>query len=255
MHVKNPVMQLDDLIEAWERQQDAYVNHRAGRFEVILDALTYTRPDLKTVLDLGGGLGSFSELVLRRFPGARVFTVDYDPALLRLARHNLREYGDRSVVIEADLSDPGWPATLAGAVPDAVVSSTALHWLPTDKLVALYGALGKILGPGGVFFNADHLSSEVSGSFFRDASAADDKRQQQIGFSAGVPDWDGWWSALRARDEFAELVALRDRRFAAAPENLDATPALHTEALRVAGFGETGTLWQYFDDYVVFGVR
>lgn len=30
---------------------------------------------------------------------------------------------------------------------------------------------------------------------------------------------------------------------------------LHTEALRVAGFTGVGTVWQYFDDYLVYGVR
>lgn len=56
----------------------------------------------------------------------------------------------------------------------------------------------------------------------------------------------GWW----------KQVAERDSRFAEdAPENLDTTAMLHTEALRVAGFTEVGTVRQYFDDYVVQGVR
>lgn len=255
MDVTTPADRLDEFVATWEKQQDAYVNQRAERFGVILDALAYTRPNLRTVLDIGGGLGSFSKLFLQRFPQANVLTLDFDPALLALARHNLSSFGGRSSVIEADLRDPSWPAALGGVTPDAVVSSTALHWLPTAELVALYTVLGRVIGDGGVFCNADHLSHDVSGAFFRDVSVADDKSQQQSGFSDGAPDWDQWWCSLRSHEDFTELVEIRDGRFSQAPENLDATPAFHAEALRVAGFRETGTLWQYLDDYVVFAVK
>jgi trans-aconitate methyltransferase len=244
----------DTLIESWERQQDAYVNHREQRFAVILDTLEHARPGLDTVLDVGGGLGSFSKLILERFPSVRVITLDYDPALLELARHNLRDFADRSTIVEANLLDVAWPDALAGTAPDAVVSSTALHWLPGGGLVTLYGQLAEVLAEGGVFFNADHLSHARPGSLFHAASRADDARQQSMGFAAGVPDWDGWWRRLRAADGFAELVAERDRRFDSSA-NADSTATFHTEALRVAGFAESGTIWQYFDDFVVYGVR
>jgi trans-aconitate methyltransferase len=257
---------LDELIETWERQQDAYVRHRAQRFGIVLDALQYSRPDVETVLDIGGGLGSFTKLILERFSSARVITLDNDPALLELARHNLRAHAERVTIVEANLLDEMWPDALGGVVPDAVVSSTALHWLPSGGLVTLYGQLGKLLPPGGLVFNADHLSHSAPGSFFHTVSTSDDARQQESGFAAGVPDWKAWWTRLRDVDPFAELVAERDRRFASTgpsfwsptsdgADNLDVTATLHTEALRVAGFAESGTIWQYFDDFVVYGVR
>lgn len=251
----SPPLVPDALIESWERQQDAYVKHRAGRFGVVLDALGYARPEVSTVLDLGGGLGSFSKLILDRFPACRVVTLDYDPAMLELARHNLRGYGDRAEVLEANLTDPAWKDGLDGGPPDAIVSSTALHWLPSGNLVALYEQLATVLDAGGIFFNADHLSHSAPGSLFHTVSTKDDSRQQEAAFSSGVPDWNGWWDQVRAAEGFAELTAERDRRFAGAPENLDATPSLHLEALKVAGFTEVGTLWQYYDDYVVYAAR
>ena len=81
-----------------------------------------------------------------------------------------------------------------------------------------------------------------------------DARQQSV-FDSGVPDWADWWDELREIDGFEHLIAERDRRFAGGTDNQDATAALHIEALRVAGFTESGTFWQYFDDYVVYGVR
>lgn len=255
MDIRNRQQQLDALIAAWEEQQDAYVNKRADRFGIILDSLAYARPNFQTVLDIGGGLGSFSKLILQRFPEVRVLTLDHDPALLELARHNLREFAHRSTIIEADLRSPEWPRSLKGVAPDAVVSSTALHWLPNADLVALYGQLGAALSQGGLFFNADHLSHDVCGPFFRDVSVADDRQHQLSAFGAGVADWEGWWNALRAADGYADLVEERDRRFADPHEDVRPTPRLHIEALSGAGFAEAGTLWQYFDDFVVFAVR
>ena len=180
---------LDLVIESWEHQQDAYVNNRAGRFTVALDALSYARPALTTVVDLAAGPGSFGKLVLQRFPQAHVVAVDYDPALLQLARHNLREFGDRARVVEANLLDPAWTRALGPDRPDAFVSSTALHWLPTGRLVTLYEEVAGLLGDGGVFVNADHLSQAGGRPFFQAVSEADDAGQQSAAFGlrdAGV---------------------------------------------------------------------
>lgn len=245
---------LDRLIGTWELQQDAYVRNRSDRFGVVLDAIAYARPAVKTVLDLGAGLGSFSKRILQTFPEVTVMALDFDPALQELARYNLHEHAERVLLVEADLRDPSWPATLGSTRPDAVVSSTALHWLATADLLRLYYTLGEVLGEGALFFNCDHLSHPV-GTLIHEVSVLDDRRHQQAAFTDGVPDWDAWWEALRDADGFADLVAERDTRFADAPEKQEPTTALHIEALRCAGFGEAGTLWQYLDDYVVYGVR
>lgn len=246
---------LDSLIASWELQQDAYVADRAGRFAVAIDALSYARPDAATIVDLAAGLGSFSKLVLQRFPDARVVAIDYDPALLSLARHNLREFVDRVRVVEADLMDPAWTRVIDQERPDGFVSSTALHWLPTGRLAALYEELAGALPSGGIVLNADHLSLSAEGSVIRAVCEADDSRQQEASFGAGAQAWDTWWDTLRAEPGFAELVAERDRRFAGSSSPRDTTAAFHVEALRVGGFTEAGTLWQRFDDYVVYAVR
>ena len=229
------------------RPPRAAFQHHVGRHQLY-------PPEVRLVLNIGGGLGSFSKLILQHFPNATVLTLDYDPALLKLARHNLHDYTRRSKIVEANLVDPTWPESLGRAEPEVIVSSTALHWLSSAELVALYEQLAGILPAGGLFFNADHLSHTTAGAFFHTVSAADDARQQSV-FDSGVPDWADWWDELRKIDGFEHLIAERDRRFAGGTDNQDATAALHIEALRVAGFTESGTFWQYFDDYVVYGVR
>ncbi|MGB4777921.1 class I SAM-dependent methyltransferase [Microbacterium sp.] len=246
---------LDPLLSSWERQQEGYVAHREQRFEVVLTCLAYTGPP-RLVLDLGAGTGAFTRRILDRFPAVRAVAVDYDPALLALARHQLAPYGDRISIVEADLADPEWADRLP-EVPDAAVSSTALHWLTPGQLLALYTRLGQLLPAGATIFNADHLRRPREDSFLHRISAADDAHQQDEAFRGdGIPDWNAWWRQLGALPGFAELVAERERRFGGDDAvRDDLPPAFHLEALRAAGFVEAGTIWQHFDDYVIYGVR
>ena len=93
------------------------------------------------VLDLGCGPGSLSVRLLDRLPGAIVIAVDADPLLLALGR---AAWADRPGLrfADLDLRDPGWAASLGLDRPvDAVVSTTALHWLPKTALAALLSTM------------------------------------------------------------------------------------------------------------------
>ena len=58
--------------------------------------------------------------------------------------------------IQADLASPGWLEELGETQVDAVLSTTALHWLPPEPLARLYRDLGRQLRPG-LVLNGDHL--------------------------------------------------------------------------------------------------
>ncbi|ATB43492.1 methyltransferase [Cystobacter fuscus] len=38
-----------------------------------------------------------------------------------------------------------------------MLSTTALHWLPAERLVALYHQPGRLVRPGGMFLNGDNI--------------------------------------------------------------------------------------------------
>ncbi|GAB3051929.1 class I SAM-dependent methyltransferase [Sediminivirga luteola] len=253
----------EDVIALWERQQDSYVTHRRLRFETAMLALEAWRPGPELIVDIGSGPGSFSRLLLQRFPSARVIAIDHDPSLLRLAEHNLAEFGSRAVIADADLTDPSWMRAV-DADPDAIVSSTALHWLTTGQLMGLLEQLAQVLPAGRLFLNLDHYSQLAPGSLPEAAAIADATRRRAAADAAGVPDWESWWEAFAdaagapGLEDLPELLAERDRRFRALgreEEARDASPVLHLEGLRTAGFAEAGTLWQHLDDYIVYGVR
>ncbi|GGH38514.1 class I SAM-dependent methyltransferase [Microbacterium album] len=246
------------LVARWDAQQAAYITDREARFEVMLDVLAATQDGRTSfvVADLGCGPGSLSARILDRFPDATVIGIDYDPVLLRLAAIALESYGDRFVPVSADLAAPGWASALPVTGVDAAVSSTALHWLPPSTLVALYAELGDLVREGGVVLNADHLRFDpATQPLLRSLAVRDDTRTQDAARGAGVPTWDEWWEEALAMPELAAHADERERRFRDRPAPADSPLALHHEALRAAGFRETGTVWQLYDDYIVLARR
>ncbi len=249
---------IEQLVQRWDDQQAAYITHREQRFDVVLDVLerlvNFSDGEL-TVLDLACGPGSLAGRILDRLPDVRVVGVDYDPVLLAVADAWLGgRYGDRFTALDADLANPGWESKLPPV--HAAVSSTALHWLKPAELVAVYATLGDLLPSDGVFMNADHLRYDPrSQPFLTEAAAADDERTQRTARAAGAQTWDEWWADAVAIEELGQRLAERERRFADRPPTPHAPLELHLQALGTAGFAETGTIWRYYDDVVVFARR
>jgi SAM-dependent methyltransferase len=108
----------------------------------------------RRVLDLGTGDGRLLALVLTARPDATGVALDFSPTMLEKAR--ARFAGDGRVrVVAHDLDRP---------VPDlgtfdAVVSSAAIHHLTHERKRELYAEVWRVLGPGGVFANLEHVSS------------------------------------------------------------------------------------------------
>lgn len=243
------------LLERWDDQQTAYIAHREQRFQSMLDVLRLHLDEPFHVLDLACGPGSLASRVLTAFPRARVTAVDYDPVLLGLAGAVLAEHGDRATVLDADLVRADWAEPLAGQKIDAVVSSTALHWLSPSQLLGVYTALADLLPPGALFLNADHLRYGPGNETLGALAARHDAEVQRTTFAAGADTWDAWYELATAQPGAAPLSAERQRRFADRPPQPLSPLHFHLSALSTAGFAEVGTVWQYLDDYVVFARR
>lgn len=256
-----------DLLERWDSQQEGYIKQREERFDVMFEILGHAFGDGFTVIDAGCGLGSLSRRLLHRFPAARVIAVDADVMLLEMARISLAAYQNRARIVEADLSEPCWVARVRDAVislgakqPAALVSTTALHWLSPGALAELYGSAGELLIPGGIVMNGDHMRYDSRWPTLAKVARKARERILQEAVRAGEDDWDAWWQRAGRTAPLAELKTRRDAFFAARPRKRatsgeDCSVDFHVAALRHAGFIEAGTVWQQFDNYVVFGRR
>jgi SAM-dependent methyltransferase len=242
--------------ESWDRQQEGYLPDREQRFAAMLDAVEAVAGDTAPrVLDLAGGTGTISLRTLARFPGATTTVVDQDPVLLALARASLG--GDsRATVVAADLGTPAWVEALPHAGYDAVLTATALHWLPGERVAALYGEVAAVLRPGGIFVNADYMPEEGLPELTKRLVARADAERTARQATGAALDWAAWWQRVADDEELAPLLAERERIYPGGSHTEWTPPAAwHVRALRDAGFSEAGILWRGGADAAVTGVR
>jgi trans-aconitate methyltransferase len=244
-------------LRRWDVQQTGYLPHREARFTAMFDVLEALLPDEFVALDLACGPGAISQRLLARFPKARCVAVDLDPVLLTMGQSALGNMGGRLRWVEADLTIPEWTTQLGEAQVDAVLSSTALHWLPAGPLMRVYRQLGELVRPGGVVLNGDNMKFRPSMATFQRVADAVKARQEEDAFTRrGVENWTEWWQALTAEPALTDLLAERERRFSwrtADPHR--PLYDVHEAALHDAGFREVGVIWQQMCNRVLLAIR
>src|SRR5262249_7386924 len=99
-----------------------------------------------------------SQLVLSLHPQAEAVLVDFSEPMLAGAERRMAGGPARWRIVRADLSDPGWHASLPAGRYGAAVSAFAIHHLPAARQQALYAELQALLEPGAIFVNMDYVA-------------------------------------------------------------------------------------------------
>jgi trans-aconitate methyltransferase len=242
----------------WDVQQSFLVVRREERFRVMFDVAQEVLGRAPTrILDLACGTGDVARRALERFPDVHVVGLDADPLLLAIARGALGDASGRASWVRADLRDRSWPAALEelGAF-DLVLSSTALHWLPTPALVSVYHATHALLVPGGLLANADVIPPSGGERLARAADALRSRAARQAQSESSGERYAEWWDAVARDPGLADVYRERARLFEDHPEELDLPNAQqHLASLRDGGFAEAGVMWRFFDYAVVVGIK
>ncbi|MBT2391323.1 class I SAM-dependent methyltransferase [Streptomyces sp. ISL-1] len=226
---------------------------REERFRVMLDMVEALVGPEPRVLDLACGTGSITDRLFRRFPKSTSTGVDLDPALLTIARGDF-DGDERVTFVTADLKDPGWVAKLPYDSYDAVLTATALHWLHTEPLTALYGQIAGVVREGGVFMNADHMIDSATPRI-NAAERAQRHAQMDRAKAAGALDWADWW-ALAANDPvLAEPTAKRYEIYGEHADGEMPSVHWHAQTLRTAGFGEARAVWASPSDTLLLALK
>ncbi len=237
-----------EWISRWEAMQARYLPGRAERFAVMIAVIRATLPAVQRIVDLGCGPGSLMRHVLEAFPQAQVTGIDLDPRLLLLGKAQLAEFGDRAQLILDDLREPRWSAQVLTPA-DAVVSATALHWLAPDRLAALYDQVARVLRPGGIFLNADHVGSD-----FPPIQAMWGRQREAARAQGATPadDWTSFWQAYNARLGISAQAAPRGMQ-GGVEAGLPLAWQFHS--LKTSGFQAVDCFWRSDGDAVYGGVR
>ena len=254
-------------IKRWDRMQDFYIPARKERFEIIVQLIADSQRKVSRVLDVGCGTGSLMMPILREFPAAEVWGVDFDVTLLALAQNRLAKFGGpasslrdgrglakggRVKLVQADLRKKGW-TDIAGGSFDAIVSATALHWFSPAQLARLYKQFAGILKPGGIFLNADHAGSCCKG-------IQQDWQGQRHLYTrnhkkSGVDDWDGFWQAY-GRALKVDIGKFRKELMGSWVGSEQGQPLQwHFEKLEAGGFESIDCFWRLEFDAIYGGIR
>lgn len=222
----------------------------------MLDVVEFVVGDRPDAVDLACGAGAISERLLRRFPGARCSAIDLDPVLLKLGRSALGDMDGRLTWVETDLRKPDWAEGLPRRPADAVLSTTALHWLAPAELERLYQGVHAILRPGGVFLNGDEMAFSADCTVLRRAARGISKRDEAAErVRSHADNWESWWKEITSEPALAADLAVRAERFPRPHEDTPHTTlADHLRLLRAAGFREVETVWSWLDNRVFAGV-
>jgi ubiquinone/menaquinone biosynthesis C-methylase UbiE len=113
-------------------------------------ALDHAARPVKTIVDLGIGTGALARACLERAPGARIWGIDADAAMMATARTRLGPSSRRVTMTTGSFLDEALPSC------DAMVASYSLHHIRTTRAkLAFYRRCYRALRPGGVLINGD----------------------------------------------------------------------------------------------------
>jgi trans-aconitate methyltransferase len=236
-------------VERWDRQQERYLPYREARFRAMLDAVDRVLTDQPPrLLDLCCGNGAISRRALSRWPAATITAVDMDPLHLELGRRTL---GDQVEWRDTDIRQDGWDDGLTPAGFDAVLSSTAIHWLRRPDVVSLYGRIARLLRPGGLFINADHLPVDEPLVAKLSATILTVWQADRL---HDAEDHAGFHAAANRLPGLAGHARTREQRFADKPPGDELPLSDHRAILLANGFREAGEIWRVHTDAILVAV-
>jgi tRNA (cmo5U34)-methyltransferase len=132
----------------------------AEQIDVMLRLVRAARPKVDRILDIGCGDGILGRALLAEFPEARGVLMDFSEPMIAEGKKKWTGDPERARFVVQDYGPLNWTDAVAGDGPfDTIVSGYSIHHQPDARKREIYGEIFKLLKPGGIFINIEHVSS------------------------------------------------------------------------------------------------
>ena len=128
---------------------------------LMVSLLPFSKKEYLRVLDVGCGTGETSVGLLKEFPLSRVTGIDGSQDMLDEAAAKVKQTTWRIDFICQDIRvvSGQWPGVRGEKEFDAIISAFSLHYLNEDEKKALLSKCRDALKPGGIFIDAEAVTS------------------------------------------------------------------------------------------------
>ncbi|ORX43659.1 S-adenosyl-L-methionine-dependent methyltransferase, partial [Piromyces finnis] len=113
------------------------------------------------ILDIGAGTGLFSNIVLSKFPQAKITLLDVTEKMLDMSKERFKG-NDNITYLCQDMAnvDESISKSFEGQF-DYIISGLAIHHLTNDEKKSVYTKCYQWLKEGGLFINCDQIISPI----------------------------------------------------------------------------------------------
>lgn len=123
----------------------------------LFNIIDFKEDECINVIELGAGSGILMEKILKRYPNAKCYWIDFSQDFLRIARNRLEKFGNRVEFILSSFEYP-WENKIKDSI-HLVASMSAIHHLESHEKKDLYKRIYALLQPNGWFFNIDEMKT------------------------------------------------------------------------------------------------
>jgi tRNA (cmo5U34)-methyltransferase len=125
--------------------------------DILVSMLDFPIAQEARFADLGCGFGELSKHILYVFSSARIYGIDSNPDILQRCSERLKEFDNRFIPLEKDLSQPDWSEGIEAL--DGIVSSFTLDYLSFDRHKSLIGESYNLLKPQGRWVSCEFFQT------------------------------------------------------------------------------------------------
>jgi tRNA (cmo5U34)-methyltransferase len=128
------------------------------QLDIVLKMIETVNPHFENFLDLGCGDGILGRVILSKYPAVQGVFLDFSPTMLEAAKSKVK--GKNIEFICQDYGVKEWVnAVEKYGLFDVIVSGFSIHHQPNARKQEIYAEIYRLLKPGGLFLNLEHVAS------------------------------------------------------------------------------------------------